>query len=253
MAADGTDCARLPLCLRRGGLLPDEQRLTPSAATTTITTVDHLDHLDTSTTSTGSTTPAAVPAGLAVLSTRRYGRTARSPRRRSQAPSRAPSASRKQRDGFFRSPRHSHLPYGLALKKALPALKASGSEERGARLRQGSCTRHIWSGDGPGLTPTQIGGHRFCFFDSKGNAAIAWTHERRGTKSHLDMIAVARLARAATSPSCSTGGASGSSNSASAAACRPAWAPDLISTRAADVPDGLSVARYRGGLLESDG
>lgn len=38
----------------------------------------------------------------------------------------------------------------------------------------------------------KLGGRRFCFTDSKGNYVIVWTHEKRGSDDHVDMLGIAR-------------------------------------------------------------
>ena len=37
-----------------------------------------------------------------------------------------------------------------------------------------------------------VGGRRFCFTDDKGNYVIVWTHEKRGSEDHVDMLGTAR-------------------------------------------------------------
>jgi serine/threonine protein kinase len=43
------------------------------------------------------------------------------------------------------------------------------------------------------MHPTgMVGGRRFCFTDAKGNYTIVWTHEKRGSEDHVDMLGTAR-------------------------------------------------------------
>jgi hypothetical protein len=37
----------------------------------------------------------------------------------------------------------------------------------------------------------KLGGRRFCFADDKGNYTIVWTHEKRGSPDHVDMLGMA--------------------------------------------------------------
>ena len=41
-------------------------------------------------------------------------------------------------------------------------------------------------------TTGKIGGRRVCFIDSEGRFAILWTHEKRGSEDHVDMLGIAR-------------------------------------------------------------
>ncbi|MDX6527314.1 MAG: hypothetical protein QOI43_2825, partial [Gaiellales bacterium] len=86
-------------------------------------------------------------------------------------------------------------PSGAALTKAFSALKAADPKSAALVAGKGSCNGVSWDGDGVWyhLDTGQFGGHRFCYFDASQNAVIAWTHERRGTPSHIDLIAVARV------------------------------------------------------------
>jgi hypothetical protein len=86
-------------------------------------------------------------------------------------------------------------PNGAALKKAFNALKAADPKSAALVAGKGTCSGVSWNGDGPWnhADTGQLGGHRFCYFDAKQNAVIVWTHERLGTPSHLDLLAVARI------------------------------------------------------------
>ena len=37
----------------------------------------------------------------------------------------------------------------------------------------------------------KLGGRRFCFIDQYGNYVIVWTHEKRGSDDHVDMLGTA--------------------------------------------------------------
>jgi len=40
-------------------------------------------------------------------------------------------------------------------------------------------------------TTGKLGGRRFCFIDKSGNYVVAWTHEKRGSDDHVDMLGTA--------------------------------------------------------------
>jgi serine/threonine protein kinase len=85
-------------------------------------------------------------------------------------------------------------PDGAALTKAFSALKASEPASAALVAGKGTCNGLVWNGDGIWRhSDTKFGGHRFCYFDASKNAVIVWTHERRGTPSHIDMIGIARV------------------------------------------------------------
>jgi hypothetical protein len=164
---------------------------TPKASTTTVTTAT------VATTSTRSTTPSTVPAGLAgVVDKAVWKNCAVSTTPQPGAVESAICQPPANPTDFFPDRLDvSIYPNGAALKKAFAALKAADPKSAALVAGKGSCNRLSWNGDGIwNHADNKLGGHRFCFFDAKGNAVIAWTHERRGTPSHLDTIAVARLA-----------------------------------------------------------
>jgi tRNA A-37 threonylcarbamoyl transferase component Bud32 len=56
----------------------------------------------------------------------------------------------------------------------------------------GRCDRTRWKGEAIWKHPDdRVGGRRVCYVDGNGNAVIAWTHEKRGSANHVDMLAIA--------------------------------------------------------------
>jgi hypothetical protein len=57
----------------------------------------------------------------------------------------------------------------------------------------GNCSRSEWKGEGTWIHSDQkFGGHRVCYVDGNGDSVIAWTHEKKGSDNHADMLAVAK-------------------------------------------------------------
>jgi hypothetical protein len=81
---------------------------------------------------------------------------------------------------------------GAALKKAFNAVRASDPKSAALVEGRGTCNNVTWSGFGPWHHANgDLGGRRYCFFDAKHQAVVVWTHERLGTPSHLDFMAIA--------------------------------------------------------------
>jgi hypothetical protein len=163
----------------------------PKAATTTITTQTG------TTTSTGTTTPKAGLTGLAdVVLPPVWKNCNVSTQPQPGAVESAVCLPPSNPTTFFPDRLDlSIYPNGAALKKAFNALKAADPKSAALVAGKGTCSGVSWNGDGPWnhADTGQLGGHRFCYFDAKQNAVIVWTHERLGTPSHLDLLAVARI------------------------------------------------------------
>ena len=62
----------------------------------------------------------------------------------------------------------------------------------GVKKNSGNCSRSEWKGEGTWIHSDQkFGGHRVCYVDGNGDSVIAWTHEKKGSDNHADMLAVA--------------------------------------------------------------
>ena len=66
-------------------------------------------------------------------------------------------------------------------------------EKSGVKPGSGRCDRVHWSGEGTWhhASNGKFGGHRVCYLLRNGTAVVAWTHEKRGSADHVDMLAVA--------------------------------------------------------------
>jgi predicted Ser/Thr protein kinase len=163
----------------------------PKAAATTVTTQTG------TTTSTGKTTPVTAATGLAgVVRKAVWDNCNVSTKPQAGAVESAICLPPNNATAFF--PDRLDLSIyasGAALTKAFSALKAADPKSAALVAGKGSCNGVSWDGDGIWyhLDTGQFGGHRFCYFDASQNAVIAWTHERRGTPSHIDLIAVASV------------------------------------------------------------
>jgi serine/threonine protein kinase len=82
----------------------------------------------------------------------------------------------------------SFYPSGSAVLTAYKAEKAKS----GVTDDSGRCERSTWKGEGIWRHPdAKLGGHRVCWIDGNGAAVIAWTHEKRGSDNHADMLGIA--------------------------------------------------------------
>jgi serine/threonine protein kinase len=70
-----------------------------------------------------------------------------------------------------------------AYDKELAKAKSTGFAECGKEPGSSQPWVHISSG--------KLGGKRFCWIDTSGNYVIVWTHEKRGSEDHVDMLATA--------------------------------------------------------------
>jgi hypothetical protein len=79
--------------------------------------------------------------------------------------------------------------------RSLPLLRAYGRLHRGAQGAGGNTIARCGStpaGERPWKHPTgKRGGRFFCYQDTKGNFVIVWTHEKLGSKDHVDMLGTA--------------------------------------------------------------
>jgi len=62
----------------------------------------------------------------------------------------------------------------------------------GVKKGSGKCDRNTWKGEGTWHhADGKFGGHRVCYVDGNGDSVIAWTHEKKGSTTHADMLAIA--------------------------------------------------------------
>jgi len=81
----------------------------------------------------------------------------------------------------------SFYPSGSTVLSAYAAEKAKS----GVKDNTGRCDRSTWKGEGIWHHPDgKLGGHRVCWIDGNGAAVIAWTHEKRGSDNHADMLGI---------------------------------------------------------------
>jgi hypothetical protein len=63
----------------------------------------------------------------------------------------------------------------------------------GLTRNTGRCDRSTWKGEGSWHHPDgKFGGHRLCYVDGNGDSVIAWTHEKKGSDNHVDMLGIAK-------------------------------------------------------------
>lgn len=63
----------------------------------------------------------------------------------------------------------------------------------GVTRNTGRCDRSTWKGEGTWHhADGKFGGHRLCYVDGNGDSVIAWTHEKKGSENHVDMLGVAK-------------------------------------------------------------
>ena len=65
-------------------------------------------------------------------------------------------------------------------------------DKSGVKSDTGRCDRNTWRGEGVWKHPDgKTGGRRLCYIDGNDNAVIAWTHDKRGSENHVDMLGIA--------------------------------------------------------------
>jgi tRNA A-37 threonylcarbamoyl transferase component Bud32 len=63
----------------------------------------------------------------------------------------------------------------------------------GVPRNSGRCDRSQWKGEGIWRhADGKFGGHRLCYIDGNDDSVVAWTHEKKGSETHADMLGVAR-------------------------------------------------------------
>ena len=89
-------------------------------------------------------------------------------------------------------PDHLELSFYPSTSKMLSAYSAELNES-GVTTDSGRCDRTQWKGEGTWRHASTgvFGGHRVCYLNGNGDAVIAWTHDKRGSANHVDMLAVA--------------------------------------------------------------
>jgi serine/threonine protein kinase len=82
----------------------------------------------------------------------------------------------------------SFYPSSSAVLSAYDAEKTKS----GVKPDTGRCDRSTWKGEAVWHHPDgKTGGRRVCYVDGNGAAVVAWTHEKRGSDNHADMLGIA--------------------------------------------------------------
>jgi hypothetical protein len=80
-------------------------------------------------------------------------------------------------------------------KPGSAALDAYNTEvsKSGVKTDTGRCDRNQWKGEGTwSHADGKFGGHRLCYVDGNGDSIVVWTHEKKGSENHADMLAIAK-------------------------------------------------------------
>jgi serine/threonine-protein kinase len=77
--------------------------------------------------------------------------------------------------------------------EAVSSAYSAQVDKSGVARNTGRCDRNVWKGEGIWHhADGKFGGHRLCYVDGNGDSLIVWTHEKKDSPIHSDMLAIAK-------------------------------------------------------------